>query len=167
MWKYFGKEQLIDSIINFNLISNKKLSKNKKLKILYSISNNVNKHYIKRYIPKRNGGYRKISEPDFILKHIQNNILHNILETESISKYATAYHKNLSIKDNALPHINKNIILKLDVKNFFDNITYEMIYNRAFQNIYFPKSLQTLLTNLCCLDFCLPQGAQQVDIFQI
>ena len=45
---------------------------------------------------------------------MQRNILHNILEEKRLSKYAKAYQKNISLIDNALPHINKKLILKKD-----------------------------------------------------
>lgn len=41
-----------------------------------------------------------------MLKQIQKQILINILNNKSISKYANAYHKEISLKDNAIPHIN-------------------------------------------------------------
>ena len=33
------------------------------------------------------------------------------------SKYAKAYHKGITLKDNVIPHINKELILKLDIIN--------------------------------------------------
>lgn len=43
-----------------------------------------------------------------ILKHIQRQILVKILDNKAISKYAKAYHKGINLKDNAIPHLNKD-----------------------------------------------------------
>ena len=65
-------------------------------------------------IKKRNGNYRTIYEPNKILKHIQRKILSNILEDIKVSEYAKAYHKNISIVDNAIVHVKSKVILKTD-----------------------------------------------------
>ena len=41
---------------------------------LYAVSNNISKHYHKAKLPKKSGGYRKLSVPDEILKAIQRQI---------------------------------------------------------------------------------------------
>ena len=94
-----------------------------------------------------------------MLKQIQKQILINILNNKSISKYAKAYHKGISLKDNAIPHINKKIILKLDIKNFFENISFLDVYNSCFSIEYFPKSVGFILTYLCTYDNHLTQGS--------
>ena len=110
-------------------------------------------------IKKRNGKYRTIYEPNLILKQIQKQILNNILNNKSISKYAKAYHKGIQLKDNAIPHINKEMILKLDIKDFFENISFLDIYNSCFPIEYFPKSVGMILTYLCTYDNHLTQGS--------
>ena len=157
MWKYIGKKECNEFLLSLNLINCK--DEKKYIKTLYSISNNVEKNYRKFKIKKRNGKLRTIYEPNEILKHIQRQILNNILNDRTISKYAKAYHKGISLKDNALSHVNKDIILKLDIENFFDNISFIDVYNSCFQIEYFPKSVGMLLTNLCTYDDHLIQGA--------
>ena len=56
-------------------------------------------------------------------------------------------------------HLNKKIILKLDIENFFDNISFMNIYNKVFSLKYFPKNIGILLTYLCTYNDYLPQGA--------
>ena len=51
------------------------------------------------------------------------------------------------------------MILKLDLKDFFDSISFAMVYEWAFPNVYFPPPVRMLLTNLCCYQGTLPQGA--------
>ena len=157
MWKYLSKDQEREFLLSLSLINGN--NDNDILNKLYTISNNKENNYKIFKIKKRNGKTRTIYEPNPNLKTIQKNILHNILEDRYISKYAKAYQKGISLKDNALSHTNKDKILKLDIKDFFNNITYMQVYCSCFPEKYFPKSIGTLLTNLCTYNELLPQGA--------
>lgn len=157
MWKYTGRKECNEFLLSLNLFDCK--DKNKYIKTIYSITNNIESNYKIYKILKNNGKYRTIYEPNPLLKHIQRMILINILNNKSISKYAKAYHKGISLIDNAKPHINKKIILKLDIKNFFENISFIDIYNSCFSIEYFPESVGMVLTYLCTYDNHLTQGS--------
>lgn len=157
MWRQLTKEQIKEFILSLDLLSDK-YSETEKLKILYTISNHPEKFYRSKVIPKRNGGKRELLVPSPILKSIQKNILNNVLNGLSISKYATAYAKGSTIKDNACPHLNKKIILKLDIKNFFENTTFEELY-KTLPSYIFPDAVKVLLLKLCTYYDYLPQGA--------
>lgn len=157
MWKYIGTKECNEFLLSLNLINCK--DDKKYIKTIYTISNNIEKNYKIYKIKKRNGKYRTIYEPNLILKQIQKQILNNILNNKSISKYAKAYHKGIQLKDNAIPHINKEMILKLDIKDFFENISFLNIYNSFFPIEYFPKSVGMILTYLCTYDNHLTQGS--------
>ncbi len=157
MWYYLNDELYDQFLLSFNLLKDNDIKKVKKT--LYYLVNNINNNYISFEIPKRNGKMRLINEPSYLLKNIQKNILNNILYDMKISKYATAYQKNLSLIDNALPHINKKVVLKLDIKNFFDNINFYLVYNKCFREELYPKKMGVLFTNICILNNKLPQGA--------
>lgn len=129
-----------------------------------------NKRYIKRavvYTPyfyrdfkilKRNGKYRDISEPLPSLKEIQIWILKNILYNVSISPFAKAYRKKVSIIENLRFHKNQPKVFTLDLENFFPSIqgaSIEMI----FSELGYSQMLSNLLAKLCTRDNSLPQGA--------
>ncbi len=157
MWKYLDLNKYKEFIISLNLID-LKITDEKKINILYTISNTINKNY-KICNITNNNKIRKIYIPSNNLKHIQRNILKNILVTKSVSIYSKAYMKNYSIIDNVKPHLNNGNILKLDIKNFFDNITYELVHNIVFPESLYPKGISHLLTELCTYNGYLPQGA--------
>lgn len=157
MWKYTGVKECNKFLLSLNLFDYE--DKNKYIKTIYSIANNIESNYRIYKIKKNNGKYRTIHEPNKLLKTIQKNILMNILNDRSISKYAKAYHKGISLLDNAIPHVNKKIILKLDIKDFFENISFLDVYNSCFPIEYFPKSVGMLLTYLCTYDDHLTQGS--------
>lgn len=158
MWKYITKEQTEEFLLSLNLIDDK-LNDKEKINILYSISNNIENNYRIFKIKKRNGKLRTIYEPNPTLKNIQRRILNNILNNKSISKYAKAYKKGISLRDNAIEHLNKEIILKLDIKDFFENIKFSNIYDSCFSIEYFPKEIGMLLTHLCTYNNHLTQGS--------
>jgi len=158
MFKYITKEQCIEFLLSLDLIEGN-LTDKEKIKLLYSISNNKENNYKIIKIKKHNGKLRTIYQPNNILKSIQRKILKNILNNKSISKYAKAYHAGISLKDNAIPHLNKEIVLKLDIKNFFDSINFLDVYKSCFPIEYFPKQIGMLLTQLCTYYDYLPQGA--------
>ena len=152
------KDVANEFLLSLNLVDGK-LSDKDKIRRLYILSNNI-EHYYKKYeISKRNGGKRIICEPNYVLKKVQRNILDNVLSGFKVSKYAMAYVKGKSVKDNANMHVNKKLILKLDIKDFFNNISFMDVYNKVFLEEYFPKQARTVLTYLCTYNEFLPQGA--------
>lgn len=75
-------------------------------------------------IPKRNGkGCRTIAQPTRLVKTIQKECIEYLLIKCPIHFAATAYVATKSIRDNAIKHKNNNFMLKMDFKNFFNNIT--------------------------------------------
>lgn len=125
---------------------------------VYAASNSSQNFYHCYQIPKKNGGKRNISEPLPNLKEIQHWILENILYKFEVSPYAKAYVKNKSIKDNVRFHRRQQKVLSIDVKEFYDHLTSWMVY-QLFVEIGYSESVAMMLTGLCCLDGCLPQGA--------
>lgn len=125
---------------------------------MYAVSNKPDKFYSNFYLPKKKGGYRRISVPYPSLMEIQKWILTNILRIISVSKFAKAYVKGENIINNAKFHKGQKIILKLDIKDFFGSITFLHIY-KVFKTLGYSKSVSVLLAKLCLLNNKLPQGA--------
>lgn len=94
--------------------------------------------YIKHVIPKQDGTKRTLFEPKPLLKEIQKqllNLLHtlknhrdyptlsrNIKHKYLPTKSSTAYLKGCSVVKNANFHIGKDLVVKLDISNFFNSI---------------------------------------------
>ncbi len=129
------------------------------LKTLFAVSNNISHHYKKVKIPKKNGSFRELSVPDEVLKKIQRAIVKNILSYEPISIYAYAYRFGGSVQKNALHHVGKEKVLKLDIKHFFDSILYSTVKAKCFPKERFSDNARTLLSILCYFGDSLPQGA--------
>lgn len=125
---------------------------------LYEMSNNPEKFYSTFYIPKRNGTKRRIDAPNEHLKKVQTWILTEILYHIPCSNYAKAYIPGTAVKDNARFHCGQKIVLTMDVKDFFSSISSDRILN-LFLSCDYEIPVATLLTNLCCYNNSLPQGA--------
>ena len=131
------------------------------LDFILSISNHEKLFYRSFKIPKRNNKFRTIHEPLPSLKEIQTWILHYILTPASkkfVSPVAKAFMPKLSIRDNARFHRGQKILVCLDLKDFFDTVSFPQVYH-IFCLLGYKKNVATLLTRLCLLKNKLPQGA--------
>lgn len=128
-------------------------------KTLYSVSNNTSAHYKSVQLPKGSGDFRDLSVPDKLLKAIQKQINDVLLPLEPISPYATAYRPGGCTRVNAAPHVGKPMLLKLDIRHFFDNIIFPLVKRKAFPAERYSEQNRILLTILCTHYDTLPQGA--------
>lgn len=117
----------------FELTGKGKCSERKNVEMYLCGSNHIEEHYREVFIPKKKGGRRKLLVPDYLLHTMQKNILRTILSEEKVSKYAKAYCPGRRIRDNAFAHVGAETILELDIKDFFENITYIMVYQCVFR----------------------------------
>lgn len=107
---------------------------------------------------KRNDGYRELTIPTMALKRIQRWILDNILYNFPVHHCAKGFIPGKSIIDNAIPHINKKYIAKMDIKNFFPSISLKDVI-MLYLNLGYNYKVATALANLCTYKNQLPQGS--------
>lgn len=128
------------------------------LKFLTSIMFSEQCYYKEHYIPKKNGNLRALHIPSVTLKYIQRWILDNILSNIKISEYATGFCLEKSILTNAIPHVNKNCVINMDIKDFFPSITIDTIF-RIFFYYGYTHEVSFSLAKLCTYEEVLPQGS--------
>ena len=159
IWKYASREQYKDMLLSFELLSGPEWPAGRTMACLYALSNHPEAHYQALSIPKRRGGVRRIYAPDPLLKQVQRNLLHHVLEGFSPSRAAMAYRRGVTLKDHAALHCGHRVVLNLDIRDFFDSITFPLVLARCFPLVYFPRPIGVLLASLCCFKERLPQGA--------
>lgn len=160
LWKYCTKEQCQDFILSLDLVPHSAgMSREKQLACLYMLSNRGAENYHKEILTKKDGGTRTLMVPCSLLKAVQRNILHNVLEQRPVSDCARAYRKGTDILANAGPHTGRKQVLKLDISHFFDSILFPRVISAAFPDTLFPPAAAALLANLCCCRERLPQGS--------
>ncbi len=127
-------------------------------------------------IAKRNGSARQIWAPIPLLKNVQRWILDNILNNLMIHGSAHGFIRDKSIASNANIHTNSQLIIKLDIQDFFPSISQKRVKG-VFRHAGYQEQIATLLALLCTeapreiikhqnttyyvalAERCLPQGA--------
>lgn len=143
----------------YNLRHLRKIFQIKKSEQASFFGNEKIKNYRSFYIPKKTKGYRKIEAPTEHLLQIQRWINKNVLAKINVSDSAKGFKKNSSIIENAKPHVNKQLVINLDLKDFFHSIKYGQVF-RLFIYLGYTREVSHLLTKLCTnSDNVLPQGA--------
>ena len=128
------------------------------VKYLYKASNDKNMRFYRSFsINKKRGGKRDINEPRPTLKSIQRWILDNILCKVQISHHAKAFRTQSSIKDNARFHLKQDLVLRLDIKDFFPSIKSKSVYI-IFRRLGYSKPVSRIITGILAPK-SLPQGA--------
>lgn len=128
------------------------------------------KHYTTFKIPKRRGGYRQISSPQRNLAFIQECLAVLFNSIYRPNNNAFGFVDNKSIVDNAAKHVGKDIVYNLDLKDFFDSITYDTVIEKLIrQPYYFSYSSARLIANLLTVKkedgrLVVPQGAPSSPI---
>ena len=115
-------------------------------------------HYRSFSIPKRSGGEREIVAPYPMLLQCQRWICEHILGKAKINRAAHGYVVGRGIVSNASRHLGNQVLLKIDLKDFFPSIPIGRIIN-YFRSIGYVPEIAYFLASVCCLDEALPQGA--------
>jgi len=105
-------------------------------------------HYRRFVIPKRGGGERAIWAPMPLLKAAQHWILHNIAEKLPVHGAVHGFLQGRSTLSNATAHTDADIILKMDLKDFFPSVTLPRVKG-IFRKAGYREQVATLLALLC------------------
>ena len=119
---------------------------------------NKEKGYSTFNVPKKNGDLREINAPSKILKYLQKWVLNNILYKLNYGIYSHGFIPNKSISSNAKVHVNQELILGIDIKDFFPSVHFGSVYY-IFKSAGYTKKVAWSLANLCTYQGKLPQGA--------
>ena len=111
-------------------------------------------------IPKSTGGTRVLSVPEDDLKSLQAKLASHLqLALQSkVHKCANAYVPGRSILTNARPHLGCAVLIKLDIKQFFDSVKKEQIRPWVFSALR-AHALTERVVDLVFSERGLPQGA--------
>lgn len=105
-------------------------------------------HYVTFEIPKRSGGQRVISAPHKELAQAQEWILRNILDKLPTEGAAHGFIKKRSTVTNAAPHLKRDLVVNLDLKDFFPSITFPRVRG-VFRRLGYSPAASTVLALLC------------------
>ncbi|MDI3485562.1 MAG: RNA-directed polymerase [Methanolobus sp.] len=119
---------------------------------------NKEKGYSSFKLRKKNGKFRTINAPSKKLKHVQRWVLDNILYKLDTGAYAHGFVPNKTIVTNAKVHANHELVLGIDLKDFFPSVGFGPVYY-VFKSAGYNKKISWALADLCTYHWKLPQGA--------
>jgi retron-type reverse transcriptase len=79
-------------------------------------------HYVAFALPKRRGGERLIMAPKKRLKAVQRALNTLLVSKLPVSSYAHGFRRERSVRSNAQPHVGKQVVLRMDLRDFFPSI---------------------------------------------
>jgi len=109
-------------------------------------------------IPKASGEPRRIDEPVEKLKTVQRWILRHILSKLPPHRAAQGFRRKRSILTNARKHLLKQVVVRIDLKDFFPSISLAQA-RRVYLKAGYPYTVANLLANLSTREGVLPIGA--------
>lgn len=144
----------------------------RQLQILCNPNNDKHRYYTFK-IPKKSGGFRKISAPYGNLKWFQLCLNEVFKALYTPSPHATGFAKGRSIVDNARMHTNQHYVFNIDLRDFFPSIDQARVWKRLqLAPFNFNATIAGLMAGLCAIKsrrdpedessevcYVLPQGA--------
>ena len=105
-------------------------------------------HYSVRVLMKPSGGVRLVEAPKQHLRHLQREILREILDLVPTHDAVHGFRKERSITSFAEPHANRKIVLRLDLQEFFPSISGPRVQT-MFRTLGYPEHVADLLGAIC------------------
>lgn len=139
--------------------------------------------YKEFHIPKTDGTSRHVYSPHKLVRKIQRRIVRRIFGSPMRNKWdkkkpkggiiiwpsyiygsvPNDYYDNTSISKDyvacASNHCGCKSVLKVDIKDFFDNITPELVFDVFSKLLKYPRPVANALVKICCHNGKLIQGA--------
>lgn len=116
-------------------------------------------------LSKRNGTKRVISAPQRELKAIQRKLADVLSCVYTPKVCAYGFVPGKSIVGNALQHTKRNLVLNIDLKDFFTQIHFGRVRGMLMKPPYsIGKEAATTIAQIACVNGVLPQGAPSSPI---
>ena len=115
-------------------------------------------------VKKKNGSYRTINEPLNQLFTIQKEFSLFFLMNRSKNENSHGFELNKSIITNANKHVNKKIVLNIDLENFFLNISTSRIVEFLIKKFNVSEIKATKIADILTYKNSLPQGSPSSPI---
>jgi retron-type reverse transcriptase len=104
-------------------------------------------HYHRYSIAKKTGGLRSISAPKPALAAAQEWVLHNLLYRLTPDPAAHGFVAGRSIVTNAAGHVNRAVVVNLDLRDFFPTVTFRRVKG-LFHKVGYSEQVATVLALL-------------------
>ncbi|MGL6095941.1 MAG: reverse transcriptase family protein, partial [Fimbriiglobus sp.] len=105
-------------------------------------------HYVQFEVPKKSGGTRTLSAPHTTLSSVQDWVLGSILAKLPVDDAAHGFVPGRSILTNATPHAGRDVVVNVDLEQFFPSIGFARI-RHLFRRLGYSGAVATLLALVC------------------
>ncbi len=105
-------------------------------------------HYDYEFRPKASGTYRLIEAPKPRLKELQRQVLAWMLDRVPAHAAAHGFVRGRSIRTFAEPHTGQDVVLRIDLKEFFPSIRAARV-QALFRTMGYPEPVADLLGGIC------------------
>lgn len=106
------------------------------------------RHYHYRVMAKLSGSIRLIEAPKPRLKQLQRQVLSEILQKIPAHPAVHGFVKKRSIKTFTAPHVGRDVVLRMDLRDFFPSFARCRI-QALFRAMGYPESVADLLGGVC------------------
>jgi len=104
-------------------------------------------HYRYSWKPKKRGGYRLIEAPLARLRATQEQILDELLDRVPVHAAAHGFCVGRSVLTNAQPHVGQQVVVKLDLDNFYSRVRYSRVV-AVFRGLGYSREVAIWLAQL-------------------
>lgn len=125
---------------------------------LIAVSEITDKFYLSWQKPKGDGNFRDLTKVFPRLKKIQKAI-HRLLIKIRLDDSAQGGVPGKTNRSNAAIHCRQRFIYKLDFKSYFPSIPHHRVFHLFRQELKCSQEVASILTELCTVNGCVPQGA--------
>jgi hypothetical protein len=105
-------------------------------------------HYVYFEVPKRSGGLRRLASPQPRLAAAQAWVLHEVLEKLPTEEPAHGFIKGRGTVSCARPHVGREVVVNLDLSDFFPTITFGRVRG-VFARLGYSPAVATILALIC------------------
>ena len=105
-------------------------------------------HYTQFEVPKRTGGVRVLAAPKRYIRHAQEWVLENILSKVPVHDAAQGFVPGRSTVTNARLHQGRELVINLDLRDFFPSITVHRVRG-IFESFGYSPAAATVLSLIC------------------
>jgi hypothetical protein len=105
------------------------------------------RHYRYRWLATRSGGVRLLEMPKFRLKGLQRRLLTELVGLIPPHEAAHGFRPGRSVQSFATPHAQRDLVIRLDLENFFGAVSASRVYG-VFRTAGYPEPVAHTLTAL-------------------
>lgn len=104
-------------------------------------------HYVSFEVPKKTGGTRRLSAPHARMRAAQSWIAEHVLAQVSPEHDAHGFVTGKSIVTNATPHVGKDVVINVDLVDFFPSIAFVRVRG-IFESLGYSPAVATIFALL-------------------